>query len=88
MKTVWKYDLYPAEYTDLLVPSGAQVLTAQTQGGKPQLWALVDPDAALEPRRFVVLGTGHTYSKPLGQYIGTFQLDGGVLVFHVFEVPV
>jgi len=37
------------------------------------------------PRTFAIYGTGHKHEHVEGTYIGTFQLDGGSLVFHVFE---
>ncbi len=56
----------------------------------PFLWALVDPDPDLgtETRHFLLAGTGHPrpdleWLKIV--FIGTFQLRGGALVFHLFE---
>jgi hypothetical protein len=31
-------------------------------------------------------GTGHDMPDDPGQYVGTFQMHGGALVFHLFEV--
>lgn len=50
------------------------------------LWALVDPQADTTVRRFAVHGTGHPGVDATGTYVGTYQLAGGQLVFHVFEV--
>lgn len=38
----------------------------------------------MEDRGLEVRGTGHQADK-LGRYIGTVQLDNGMLVFHYFE---
>lgn len=35
-------------------------------------------------RHFRIKGTGHA-ADDIGDYIGTFQLNGGSLVFHLFE---
>lgn len=70
----------------LKMPRGAKVLTVQTQGGEPQLWATVDRDAPSVNRTFVTYGTGHEMSEDLLDYIGTYQLYDGTLVFHVFEI--
>ena len=70
------------------MPKGAEVLTVQTQGKaeRPELWALVNPDAATEPRTFRTYGTGHPIDHDPGRYVATYQLHGGGLVFHVFEI--
>ena len=69
------------------MPQGAEILTVQTQGQIPCLWALVDPEAPTELRIIELYGTGdpfHEGSKPR-KYIGTCQIKGGESVFHVFE---
>lgn len=92
MRTIWKWPLpYDVDFT-LDMPKGAQILTAETQyAGSPRLeamtmWALVDPEAPTEPRRFRLGGTGGPLPDDPGQHVGTCQLNGGDLVFHVFEV--
>jgi hypothetical protein len=86
---IYKYLLRAADDVKIVMPSGAQVLSVQVQHGAPCLWALVDSGAPLVDRHFKVFGTGNSvpkYSSPL-PFVGTFQLEGGALVFHVFEVP-
>lgn len=59
------------------------------QYGKPQIWALVDPQSPVVMRAFRLAGTGHPIEERPGekmQYINSFQIDGGALVFHLFEV--
>jgi hypothetical protein len=86
MQTIWKFAL-PVEDEPLIrMPIGAKVLTVQSQGGYPCLWALVDPAAANEDRRFRVVGTGHPFAEADAHaYLGTFQMHSGSLVFHLFE---
>jgi hypothetical protein len=84
-KTIWKYDLEP-DGSVIEMPQGAKPLSVQMQGDGPCLWALVDPEAAKESRRFHVAGTGHPLPDNLGDHLGTFQMNGGALVFHVFEL--
>lgn len=79
--SIWKFPL--AE--EIEMPKKAKVLTVQVQRDIPCIWAVVDPSADREVRRFVIVGTGHSMNRK-GPYIGTFQLEGGALVFHVFEV--
>lgn len=88
MKTVWKYILEPGE-TTLEIPVGAQILSVAVQGEEVCLWALVEPDAIIEPRQFIVAGTGESipdkYQPPA--FIGTVHLSA-FLVFHVFELTI
>lgn len=49
------------------------------------MWALVDPEAPCEVRTFRILGTGYIELGAPGQHLGSFQLNDGALVFHVFE---
>lgn len=89
MKTIYKYELLPAGSNAISIEmaEGAEILCAQSQFAGAFLWALVDPVRPLVKRYFHVFGTGHRIDEALSlQYIGTFQLEGGVLVFHVFEV--
>jgi len=82
-KMIWKWMLTPDCVIEM--PAGALVLTVQTQHGEPQIWALVDPTRQKVRRRFRTYGTGHVVPDYPGEYVGTFQLSGGALVFHVFE---
>lgn len=83
MKTIYKYTL--STETELELPIGAKPLCVQQQRAVPQLWCVVDTDAPTETRYFNVYGTGHELPANPGEYIDTFQLSGGTLVFHVFE---
>lgn len=83
MKTIWKWTLKIETTIDM--PAGAKLLAVQEQHGEPQLWALVDPGADKHPRTFHVHGTGRDLPDEPGQYVGTFQMRGGSMVFHVFE---
>ena len=85
MKTIWKYPLSLLDRQSLGMPAGAQVLTVQLQAGGLQVWALVDSDAPEVERHFRIYGTGHPVSDDSGHYVGTFQIQGGALVFHVFD---
>jgi hypothetical protein len=57
----------------------------------PTIWAEVENDGklVLEPRRFLIVGTGHSFSEPEGcelAYIGTTQLYEGAILLHLYEV--
>src|SRR4051812_15343861 len=81
--TVWKFPLALVDRQTLSMPRSALPLHVAMQFEQPCLWALVDPDAPVEQRTFLMFGTGHR--DVIGQYLGTFQLQRGQLVFHVFE---
>ncbi len=44
-KNIFKYTLHLNDSIKIKMPVGAEILTVQLQYGKPQLWALVDPNA-------------------------------------------
>ena len=86
-RAVWKYVLTsPVKRFDM--PAGAEILTVETQGSQPTLWALVDPKAEQEQRMFVAIGTGMDFDYDPGtEYVGTaHNVEGAGLVFHIFEV--
>lgn len=85
-KVIWKYELEVMDMQPIEMPVGAEILCLQTQGLKPCLWALVEPNVVTEERYIETFGTGHIIQS-IGinrTYIGTYQTDKQ-LVFHVFE---
>lgn len=85
-KVVYKYGVETTGEFTVNLPLGAEILTVQIQSEIPFMWALVDPDAKQEPRRFRLVGTGHPINNGALTYIDTFQLQGGRLIFHLFEI--
>lgn len=97
--TVWKYPLEAEDVQYVDMPRLARSLSVQTQnqpqhplqaGDPPEevpcLWVLVDPDDVLERHTIRITGTGHPRDDlEMANYIGTFQMAGGRLVFHVFD---
>ena len=84
---IWKYQLNVIDEQQLFLPADAKILTVQTQRGTPCLWTLVNEEnTAKELRKIAIYGTGNPLPDNPGEYIGTFQMHGGDLVFHVFEV--
>lgn len=67
------------------MPVGAQILSIQVQRDEPQLWALVDPEKEKETRTLQIYGTGRDMPDFPGKYLGSFQIAGETLIFHVFE---
>lgn len=95
--TVYRYPLRIVDEQVVSMPRGAQILTvAKREGGKVmlglgshepvELWALVDPGAPMEDRRFRVAGTGHPLPDVDSlEFLASVQIAAGQLVFHVFE---
>ena len=84
---IWKTELKGQDVQDIEIPVGAEILTASHQGERICIWYRCDPDAPTEPRKVMLVGTGHPTVKD-GTYIGTAHLRGGLIVVHVFIWPV
>lgn len=99
MITVYKYEIdlraqerdEISEYSDLQMPSGAELLSAGCQilSEVVAVWARVDTDAPLKTRRIRICGTGHpappsTFGNE-GLHLATIITAGGALVWHVFD---
>lgn len=87
MKTIWKYELNICDRQTIEVPASARMLTLQTQGDSPRIWALVDTEEKESVRReFHTFLTGGILPESDNlEYIGTYQILGGSLIYHVFE---
>jgi hypothetical protein len=84
-RVIWKY---PVEFGGWSreMPAGAVVRCVAMQGGVPRLWVEVDATAPLTARRFLAVGTGQPLPERALAYLGTFLVDDGALVQHVYEV--
>jgi hypothetical protein len=83
MNSIWKYGIAPR--ITLEIPQGGKVLCVQPQGNQPQMWVLVDTGQFKVSRTFRVYPTGGEFDGAGLTYVGTFQVNDGALVFHVFE---
>jgi hypothetical protein len=84
---VWKYPLEITGVQTLRLPGGARVLSVVDQNETLTLYAWVDSEAPLRPRKIYVYGTGH-FCPPTGAaFLGTVLLRGGSLAWHVFVGP-
>lgn len=86
METIWKFPIKVTDVQSIPIPEQAKILTVQVQNGQPCVWVQLDPGHAKTGRTIRIAGTGHPLPDAESLlYIGTFQLHGGGLVFHVFE---
>jgi hypothetical protein len=87
---IWKWDLINTDIQILTMPENPTFLTVQSQYNLPCLWALIDADAPRKDYKFRIIGTGNQIEdteycpKFSGEYLGTYQLYGGQIVFHLF----
>lgn len=82
---IWKFALPIEDESIIEMPKGAMILCVQVQGDSPCIWAKVSTKAIRASRRLLVVGTGHSFPEGENLYVGSFQLSGGRLVFHVFD---
>lgn len=87
MTTIWKYQLAIVDAQRVEMPEGAEILTAQFQGGVLCLWAMVDSDRPTTDRVIEIFGTGNPIPPFVGvrKLIATAQQPNYPLVWHVFE---
>lgn len=85
MKTIFKFPIQVTDDQDIEMPSGAKIICVQMQGGEPHIWAEVDSNAPKVKKKIRVFGAGHPMTDDFLQYIGTFQMMEGRLVFHSYE---
>jgi hypothetical protein len=85
-KTIWKYELTPGKLS-IEMPKDAEILSVQMQNDIPCVWALVNPENKVKEKVIEIFGTGHEMHCDgiSRKFIGTFQMHGGLLVFHLFE---
>ena len=85
---IFKYPIKTVDTQVVQIPKSAKILCVQTQFEKPCMWALVDEESTdKSTRTLAVHGTGHPiYGVEHKEYIGTYQLREGQLIFHVFEI--
>lgn len=84
MQTIWKYELDITDKQTISVPKGGKFLSAQMQGAQLCIWAQVDPKAEKIPRDIAIVGTGNAVWCHDYEYLSTFQMHGGALIFHIF----
>ena len=70
----------------IMLPEGAKILKVDAQRNLPKLWALVDTSKPRKTLFVRIICTGEEITKPLDnwQYIGTYQLNDGGVIHHVF----
>lgn len=85
-QSVWKYPLKMADEQIIEVPFGAAPLKVTMQGDEPCLWMLENPVVEKTTKKVHIRGTGYAVDDFISRsdYVDSFMLDDGALVFHVF----
>ncbi len=77
--------VFPMPRLEVPMPREGGVVAVQVQHGLPVLWYRRPvEDRDMVKRRFVIVGTGHHIDQS-ARYIGTFQMEDGDFIGHVFE---
>jgi len=84
---ILKYKVPLQETFSIDIPTDGLILAVQTQRNKPYIWVQVGT-ALSSKRNFRLLNTGEMFDVVSSEekYIGTFQLDGGAFIGHLFEL--
>ncbi len=86
MKKIYKNVLEPIDKQTFHLQKGAKIITAREQFNNICIWFEFDTDIVeVEERTIFVVGTGNTMPQEAVNYLGTAQIHGGNLVFHVYE---
>ncbi len=86
--SIWKFQLNVRVNQKIFLPKDAKILSVQNQNEFPCIWAIVDVNNEKEEREFEIIDTGKQ-EIPFGKnliFIGTFQLNYGTYVGHLFEI--
>ncbi|MBB4856975.1 hypothetical protein HNO88_000272 [Novosphingobium chloroacetimidivorans] len=87
-KVIFKYQMPVLESFTMELPTGADIIRVQDQGGMFWLWAVVDTDAPLESRQFMAFKTGAAMPRDTNlAYVGFcavfVQMELGLYIFEV-----
>lgn len=92
MEKIYKYAISIDDIQTIQLPKDSVILTVQNQFERPFVWVLHDLEKEREEFILEIFGTGHPI-EPINldkyngrRYIGTFQMGGGSLIWHVFQL--
>lgn len=90
MKVIHKFPVEPVSegvpYFTAMLPDGAEFLHVEQQKEYVQMWWMLDPKASKFARQFRIVATGEEFDAEGLEFLGTFFVDGGSLVFHLFQM--
>ena len=87
MKKIFKYPIEIVDAQVLVLPLGARVLSAITQGDDLVVYALLEPTVEFKKNIEIrIVGTGHdvTFDLQKFKFLNSISTWGGRLIWHVF----
>lgn len=89
MKTILRYTVPLGPVADVPMPAGAAVISAAPSRRRDdglEVWAVVDPDAAAETRRFHVFAPGaEIHPDQDGTFVATVDTHEGGYTWHLYD---
>lgn len=85
MMSIWKWACPVADEFFASIPESAKCVHVEAQDGSGCMWWLVDTGSQPIERTFMTVGTGHPVPDIPLEYLGSYQLQDGRFVAHVFE---
>jgi len=83
---ILKYPLQIVDRQVVRMPCFATIIAAKDQRGTLTLWATTDETMRLmKDRHILIIGTGNPAPDYPGRHIDTVLMDGGNMVWHVFD---
>lgn len=89
MRRIFKYELTIEDRQVIKTFVSFEPLSIKVQNGKPVLYAIVDDETEAQSVRIETYGTGFAIEPytSKAEYVGSYLLQEGTLVFHVFCKP-
>ena len=86
MRTVHKFDISPGGggWFELDLPASAKPVLVAEQMGASRIWFDLETEAEKIKRRFRIVGTGQEIPRGV-VHVGSFQMNRGMYVYHVYE---
>ena len=86
MKAVYKYTLTQAYHQRISMPGNARIIHVDVQHDMPCVWAEVELEVSPRDVELYIVQTGMPLPNGEIKYVGTFMLDGGYYVGHVYQL--
>ena len=85
MKTIWKFILEVTDVQELELPKNYEIISLQVQHGVPCIWVLLNPEEFKKEKvNIITYGTGNIIINDNVNFVGSYQLQEGAFLGHVF----
>jgi len=86
-KTIWKYQIPILEDFTVDLHEGAEIIRFANEGGMLWLWAIVEPNAPIKPKRILAFKTGAEMPMDNLNYLGCAAIHiQAELMLYYFEI--